>query len=138
MAGIRAMGAKLVYSENSTDKYIAHLTSLGAIQLTNNEIDVTDHDSQGKEFIAGDQEADSLSFAGNVASGDDTFERIYSLCGARTELQFEAHYANGAVFQFQGYFANVAMGEQTTDGLMGYTGEIKISGKPTFVPASAS
>lgn len=139
MAGIKAMGAKLAYTISSTEKYIAHLTSLGEIKITNGEIDVTDHDSPGKkkEYIAGEQEYDNVSFAGNIATGDDTFARIWALANAQTVLPMEATYANGEKFVFNAMFANVSMGEQTTDGLMTYSGELKISGAATHVPGGS-
>lgn len=135
MAGIRSMGAKLSYTAQSQEKFVAHLTSLGALKINNTDIDVTDHDSLNgkKEYIAGDQEYDNLSFSGNIASGDDTFQRIWTLANSAETVAFEAEYANGDKMTFSGYFASVEMGEQTTDGLMGYSGEIKISGSVTFV-----
>lgn len=135
MAGRRAMGAKLAYTVGTDPKkYIAHLTSLGAINTTNEEIDVTDHDSPNgnQEFIAGAQSHDNVSFAGNIATGDDTFKRIWALVQARTTCSFEATYADGSTMTFSGYFASVTMGEQTTDGLMGYEGELRVSGDVTF------
>ena len=91
MAGIKAMGAKLAYTVGSEgEKFIAHLTSLGALKINNSEIDVTDHDSPDgkKEYIAGDQEYDNVSFSGN--------------------------------------------------GLMTYSGEIKVSGVVTYVATPTS
>lgn len=135
MAGRRAMGAKLSYTVASDQKkYIAHLTSLGAINTANEEIDVTDHDSPNgnQEFIAGAQTHENVSFAGNIVSGDDTFKRIWALVQSRTTCNFVAEYADGSTMAFSGYFANVTMGEQTTDGLMGYEGELRISGDVTF------
>ena len=140
MAGRRAMGAKLTYKVGTgSAQYIAHLTSLGAINTANEEIDVTDHDSPNgnQEFIAGAQTHDNVSFAGNIATGDDTFSRIWALVQSRTSCSFEATYADGTTMSFDGYFASVSMGEQTTDGLMGYEGEIKVSGNVTFGPTSA-
>ena len=139
MAGRRAMGAKLTYQVGTdAKKYIAHLTSLGAINTVNEEIDVTDHDSPNgnQEFIAGQQSHDNVSFAGNVAPKDDTFKRIWALTQARTTCSFEATYADGSTITFEGYFASVAMGEQAVDGLMGYEGEIKISGDVTFAESA--
>ena len=135
MAGRRAMGAKLSYTVASdTKKYIAHLTSLGAINTANEEIDVTDHDSPNgnQEFIAGAQTHENVSFAGNIVPGADTFKRIWALVQSRTTCNFVAEYADGSKMTFSGYFANVTMGEQTTDGLMGYEGELRISGDVTF------
>lgn len=139
MAGIKSMGAKLAYTVSSTEKFIAHLTSLGEVGITNNEIDVTDHDSPDgkKEFIAGDQEYDNVSFTGNVAPSDDTFDRIWALANSQVILPMEATYADGRKFVFNAMFANVKMGEQTTDGLMTYSGELKISGAATNVPAGS-
>ena len=140
MAGRRAMGAKLTYKVGTgSAQYIAHLTSLGAINTANEEIDVTDHDSPNgnQEFIAGAQTHDNVSFAGNIVSGDSTFSRIWALVQSRTSCSFEATYADGTTMTFDGYFASVSMGEQTTDGLMGYEGEIKVSGNVTFGPTSA-
>lgn len=141
MAGIRAMGAKLSFEDGTNATvFVAHLTSLGAINTTTEEIDVTDHDSPNgnKEFIAGDLSHDNLSFAGNIAKGDATFQKIWALAQSGDTKTFTAEYADGSTMEFSGYFANVSMGEQTTDGLMGYEGEIKISGEVTFTPASES
>ena len=141
MAGRRAMGAKLTYKVGSgSAQYIAHLTSLGAINTANEEIDVTDHDSPNgnQEFIAGAQTHDNVSFAGNIAPSDDTFSRIWSLVQARTTCSFTATYADGSKLAFDGYFASVSMGEQTTDGLMGYEGEIKVSGNVTFTGSASA
>lgn len=141
MAGIKAMGAKLAYTVGSEgEKYIAHLTSLGALKINNSEIDVTDHDSPDgkKEYIAGDQEYDNVSFSGNVATGDDTFERIWALANSQASCSFEATYANGSKATFTGIFMSVEMGEQTTDGLMTYSGEIKVSGVVTYVATPTS
>ena len=136
MAGIKSQGAKLQYTDGGK-KYIAHLTSLGAIKISNEEVDVTDHDSPGgaKEFIAGAQNYENLSFAGNVASNDDSFERTWALGQSRKELPFEAQYADGSKMTFRGYIAAIGMTEQSTDGLMGFEGEIKINGEVTFVKA---
>lgn len=133
MAGIRAMGAKLSYTD-SGKKYVAHLTSLGAINTANEEIDVTDHDSPNgnQEFIAGNATHDNLSFAGNVVAGDSTFASMWALCQNRGVKTFLAEYADGSSMEFEGYVASMAMGEQTTDGLIGYEGEIKISGDVTY------
>lgn len=143
MAGIRAMGAKLSFEEPAqegqpTTVYVAHLTSLGAINTSSDEIDVTDHDSPNgnKEYISGGINHDNLSFAGNIAPGDATFQKIWALAQTGATRTFTAEYANGDTMEFEGYFANVAMGEQSTDGLMGYEGEIKISGEVTFTPSA--
>lgn len=140
MAGTRAMGAKLEYQVSGAGgkKYIAHLTSLGAINVSNSDIDVTDHDSPNgnQEFIAGQASHDNLSFSGNIVKADTTFKEIYALANSRTVCSFIATYANGAKMAFSGFFTKVAMGEQSTDGLMGYEGEIKITGDITFTDAA--
>lgn len=135
MAGIRAMGAKLSYTDTGNMK-VAHLTSLGAISATNEEIDVTDHDSPNgnSEFIAGQKTHDNLSFAGNIVAGDDSFKRMWALGQSRETKTFLATYADGSTMEFSGYVASISMGEQTTDGLMGYEGEIKVSGEITYTP----
>ena len=140
MAGIKAMGAKLSYTDGAGEEFVAHLTSLGSINTTNDEIDVTDHDSPNgnQEFIAGAKAHDNLSFAGNIAPGDDTFTRIWALADSRSVEEWTAVYADGSKMEFEGYFASVAMGEQSTDGLMGYEGEIKISGEVVYTPAPTS
>jgi predicted secreted protein len=133
MAGTKAIGAKLSYDDGGV-KYIAHLTSVTPPKLNNADIDVTDHDSAGgqNEYIAGAQSYDNVPFKGNVVEGDDTFDNIWALAQARTEKDFTLETADGAIFEFSGYFASVNVGEQTTDGLIGYEGEIKVSGEVTF------
>ena len=139
MAGTRAIGAKLAYVDGGV-KYITHLTSLGAVKVTNEEIDVTDHDSPNgaSEMIAGAQTTENISFAGNIVQGDNTFGRIFALVKSRESKTFTATYANGDTAVFTGYFASVAMGEQTTDGLMGYEGELKVSGVVTYTNNGSS
>ena len=137
MAGQRAMGAKLSYEDGTGTiqiKYVAHLTSLGAINTTNEEIDVTDHDSPNgnQEFIAGNATHDNLSFAGNIVDNDTTFTNMWALCQSRATKTFTAEYADGSTMTFDGYVASMAIGEQTTDGLMGYEGEIRITGAVTY------
>lgn len=136
MAGIKSQGAKLTYTEGGK-KFIAHLTSLGAVKISNEEVDVTDHDSPNgaKEFIAGAQNYDNISFAGNVAENDDSFERTWALGQNRKALPFEAQYADGSKMAFNGYIASIGMTEQSTDGLMGFEGEIKVNGAITFTKA---
>lgn len=133
MAGTRAIGAKLSYMDGAK-KYIAHLTSVTPPKLNNADVDVTDHDSPGgqSEFIAGAQTYDNVSFKGNVVEADTTFDSIWALAQARTVKDFTLETADGATFEFSGYFASVDVGEQTTDGLIGYEGELKVSGEVTF------
>lgn len=133
MAGIRSIGAKLSYMDGAK-KYIAHLTSVTPPKLNNADIDVTDHDSPGgqSEFIAGAQTYDNVPFKGNVVSGDDTFDNIWALAQARTVKQYTLETADGGSFEFEGYFASVNVGEQTTDGLIGYEGELKVTGEVSF------
>lgn len=133
MAGIRSIGAKLSYMDGSK-KYIAHLTTVTPPKLNNADIDVTDHDSPGgqSEFTPGAQTYDNVPFAGNVVSGDNTFENMWALAQARTVKTYTLETANGETFEFEGYFASANLGEQTTDGLIGYEGELKVTGEVTF------
>lgn len=133
------MGAKLAYTENGI-KYIAHLTSLGMIALTNGEIDVTDHDSPGgsSESIPGEKTHDNVPFAGNIVAGDSSFARLWALGQSRVTRDFTASYADGTTMNFEAYVANCGIGEQTTDGLMGYEGELKITGEVTYAGVASS
>lgn len=136
MAGIRSMGAKLKYTDGG-EQFITHLTSLGEISLENTSIDVTDHDSPDgkKESIAGEQQYGNISISGNIVNEDDTFDRIWALANNQKNVEMEAVYANKKTAKFTGHFLNVKMGEQTTDGLMTYSGEIEITGQVVFANA---
>lgn len=133
MSGIRSIGAKLSYTDSGV-KYIAHLTSVTPPKLNNKDIDVTDHDSPGgqAESMAGAQEYDNVSFKGNVVEGDNTFDNIWTLGQSRSVKDFTLETADGSTFEFDGYFASVNVGEQSTDGLIGYEGEIKVTGAVDF------
>lgn len=149
MAGVRSMGTKLFQntgtSGSPTWSQIAHLTSIGEIGLETDEIDVTDLDSPNgfKEFIAGTKDAGSVDIAGNVV-GDNNVASLYSLAnsGAVKEFKVEFPTLEGqdepATWEFDAYLASFKEGESTTDSLRTFTGSLRVSGAPTFTPATTA
>jgi len=143
------MGTKLFQntgtSESPTWTAIAHLTSIGEIGLETDEIDVTDLDSPNnfKEFIAGTKDAGSIDIAGNVV-GDANVATLYALANAGTVEGFKVEFPTltgqdtPATWEFDSYLASFKEGESSTDSLRTFTGSLRVSGAPTFTPATVA
>lgn len=138
MAATRSIGTKLKKT-SGTPKYIADLTSIGEIGLESSEIDVTTLDSIGgyKEFIAGDKDAGELSLSGYVKS-EVNMEEMLTLADAQTLETWAIEFPSGAKWTFSGFVKSWKEAESTVEGVRGFKGSIRISGKPVYTPAPVS
>ena len=143
MAGTRSMGASLTLKKKgseSADVVLKSVASIGAISGEHDEIDVTTLDSpnRAKEYISGAADFGSVEVEQNVTTANtDQIEKINALFASGDLRNWERTDDTGTV-AFEGYVAEAGYGEETVDGLVKYNYTIRISGQPTFTPASES
>jgi predicted secreted protein len=132
MAASRTIGTSLVKT-NGTPKTIADLTSIGAFGIESGEIDVTTLDSSSsyKEFIAGFKDAGEIALKGYVKSPDN-FEDMLGYAEAQTIHSWRIQFPSGAKWDFQGFIKSWKQAESTVDGVEGFEGSLRITGKPTY------
>jgi len=138
----RTMGTTLKKKKSGSeanDTTIANLTSIGEIGVESEEIDATDLDSPNnyKEFIAGSKDAGEVSIAGNIKS-ESNVEKMLALAESQSLEDWVVTYPSGAKWEFKAFVKSFKDGEKTVDGLATFTATLRISGKPTYTPATAS
>lgn len=136
MAGVNGKGTRLYVSDNGEFtgvKHLAHLTEVGEIGGTTSEIDVTDLDSEGKEYVAGDTDYGSVSISGNLVGsdeGDTAYKRLNALFKNKKVVNWGICHPviEDANVGFKGYVSSLKIGARNTDNLMTFNAEIRISG----------
>jgi len=141
MGATRSIGTKLYKLPNAdldeTETLrIANLTSIGAIGLESDEIDITDLDSPEdyKEYIAGAKDPTTVEMEGNFKD-ESAMQKLMNLSNTRTVEAWRVDYPSGASWSFNAYIKSFTDGDKTTDGLITFTSGLRITGKPTFTPA---
>ena len=138
MTAERSIGTSLTKT-SGTPAVIADLTSIGEIGVENSEIDVTTLDSANnyKEFIAGFKDAGEVSLAGFVKS-EANMEDMLDLAEAQSIETWEIEFPSGAKWFFSGFVKIWKEAESTVEGVRGFTGSIRISGKPVYASTGVS
>ncbi len=121
------------------DLQIANLTSIGEIGIESDEIDVTDLDSTGgyKEYIAGFKDAGEVSIAGFIKS-EDAMSAMLALAESQANESWYITAPSGSKWEFDGFVKAFKEGEASVEGAREFTGSIRVSGEPTYTPASPS
>ena len=142
---IRAMGTSLtkIKSGDETENWVVgSLTTIGEIGLEIEEIDITTLDSpdKAKEYMAGDLDAGELSIAGYIKKLDDeaTVTKMMSLIAAGSTEAWEVEFPSGAKWNFNAFVKSFKTAESTTDGLIGFSGSLRVSGLPVYTASSSS
>ena len=142
---IRAMGTSLTKKANtgeSTDWVIGSLTSIGEIGVEIGEIEITTLDSPdgAKEFMSGDIDAGECAIAGYIKKTSDeaTVTRMMALIQSGSTEKWVVTFPSGAKWEFDAFVKSFKTTEETTDGLIGFSSGLRISGLPTYTPSSAS
>lgn len=135
------MGASLTLKKKgseATDIVFKSVASIGAITGSTDEIDVTTLDSpnRAKEYISGAADYGSVEVEQNATTENtDQIEKINALFASGDLREWERADDTGTV-AFTGYIAEAGYGEETVDGLVKFNFTIRVSGKPTFTPAT--
>jgi predicted secreted protein len=138
MAAERSIGTKLRIT-SGTPAYIADLTSIGAIGVENSEIDVTTLDSANnyKEFIAGFKDAGEVALSG-IMKSETNMTSMLTLADAQSTQYWKIEFPGGAAWWFAGFVKSWKQAESTVEGVRGFTGTIRVTGKPVYSSTGTS
>lgn len=143
MNNVRAMGTSLTKTKSgseTSDWVVGSLTSIGEIGAEISEIDITTLDSPNgaKEFMAGDIDAGECAIAGYIKKADDeqTVVKMMTLIQASATEKWTVKFPSGATWTFDAFVKSFKTTEETTDGLIGFSGSLRLSGLPVYTPAS--
>ena len=139
---IKAMGTSLTKTKSGSetqDWVVGSLTSIGEIGVEIGETDITTLDSPdgAKEFMPGDIDAGECSIAGYIKKADDeqTIVKMMSLIQSSSTEKWTVTFPSGAKWEFNAFVKSFKTTEETVDGLIGFSGSLRLSGLPVYTPA---
>lgn len=140
---VRAMGTSLTKTKSGDelqDWVVGSLTSIGEIGIEGSEIDVTTLDSPdgAKEYISGDIDAGECEIGGYIKKTDDeaTVTKMMALIQSGSKEAWTVTFPSGATWKFTAFVKSFKTTEETTDGLIGFSGSLRISGLPVYTPSN--
>ena len=140
---IRAMGTSLTKKKSAdelADWIVGSLTSIGEIGVEIGEIDITTLDSPdgAKEFMSGDIDAGECEIAGYIKKLDDeaTVTKMMSLIASGKTEDWTVTFPSGAKWDFKAFVKSFKTTDETTDGLIGFSSSLRISGLPKYTPST--
>ena len=106
------------------------------------EIDITTLDSPNgaKEFMSGDIDAGECDIAGYIKKTDDeqTVVKMMALIQSGSTEDWIVTFPSGAKWEFKAFIKSFKTTEETTDGLIGFSGGLRISGLPVYTPSTSN
>lgn len=139
MAKTHAFGTTFTWNNVS----VAGLTSIGGVELSADQVDVTSHLSTNgyDEVVLGVLRSGEISIEGFFDYTDTTGQHAmltdFNAKTARTWLiTFPA--STGSTWTGSGYVVGLNIGPATIDGAIPFTARIKCTGKPTFAVATVT
>lgn len=128
----RAVGTKLKFDTI----YVAELTSIGGLELSADNIDVTSLDSDGgyRQFIGGFKDGGEVSLSGFFNPSDPGQAAVYAAfeSGATVPCGIEFPTALGASWTFSAVVTGFSTGAELEEAVS-FEATLKVSGKPTLV-----
>lgn len=127
----KVLGTSL--TKTSGELVVANLNSIGEIGIESDEIEVTDFDSANgfREFIAGLKDGGEVSIAGWVKD-ESKYESLISLSDTQTVESWEVEFPSGAKWFLRAFVKMMKEAESAVDGARGFTGSLRITGKPVY------
>lgn len=133
-AGILSKGTKLSYKVLEDFVEVAGVKSIPQIGSDPERIDVTDLQSEKRQYIAGLQDVDNLEFAVVYKTAAfTTFHAFAETATSATEFQIE--YPDGMIVTFKGEPA-VRLGATEVNGALEYSIVIVVSDGPDIAPVA--
>ena len=140
----RAIGTKLTKKKSgteTTDWEVGSLTSIGEVKITIGEEDITTLDSpnRAKEYMPGDIEAGEVSIAGITKKANDeiTITKMAALIAGSAVEHWTIEFPSGAKWEFDAFVKEFGTDEASVDGMVSFSGSLRISGLPVYTPATA-
>ena len=122
-------------AEGDTDfAKVAHVTSVTPPSVETDEIETTDHDSQGwKKFIAGLKDGGSMPFSINMYEQTDV-EKLFALADTGAIAQWKIVVPTNPVLEItlEGFLKSFNLEPLDVSAAITASGEIRNTGKPTF------
>lgn len=142
MNNVRAMGTSLTKTKSGSeanDWVVGSLTSIGEVGAEISEVDITTLDSPdgAKEFMPGDIDAGECAIAGYIkkAADEQTVVKMMSLIKSASTESWTVTFPSGATWEFNAFIKSFKTTEETVDGLIGFSGSLRISGLPVYNPS---
>jgi len=133
MAGVFAHSTSLKVTIGAVLTEIASLTSIGGLELSADDVDVTAHDSADgyREFVQGLRDSGSFTVEGNY-TGDTTHEALKTLFDSGDLVACEIVFpGTTGKWAFTAYVNGVST-DAPLDDKLGFSASFKVSGKPTL------
>lgn len=133
MAGKFAKGTKFKATIGVALTDIANLTSIGGLDLSADDIDVTEHDSADdyREFIQGMKDGGAVSLEGNFVSVTE-LQKLKTLFDSGDVVAMEIVFPDTlGKWAFNGY-VNALSTDEPMDDKIGFSASVKVTGKPTL------
>lgn len=128
----RALGTKLLKGEQA----IGGLTSIGGIEITADEIDVTTLDSDGgyKEFIGGFKDAGEVTIEGFFDSENEGQLAMQESLdnGLAEDYKITFPTKPQAEWNFKAVVTGFKVGDADVNGNITFGATLRVSGKPTL------
>ena len=131
---MRPAGTTLSYTGTSSGAVtIGKLTSIGQINQTADEIDITTLDSTGayREYLQGFKDAGSLEVTGLYAPGDSSQQSFNTLYQSGETVSWMITFPDRSTLTFDGFVSGVNYGPIEVDGVPGFGGTIRLTGPVT-------
>ena len=120
------------------DLEIGGLTSFGGIKVDTDEIDVTNFSSGNyKESIPGKKDAGEVPIEGFVID-EEQFAKMAAIRDSDVIEEWTIKFKSGATLVVQAWVKSFGNSDLSLDGAVGFTGSIRITGKPVFTAAATS
>lgn len=130
-------GTTLEYSKDAGTTYIkiANLKNVTPPNVSTDEIETTDHDSNGwKEFIAGLKDGGSMPFSVNVKD-EAAITEMFALAESAQNIHWRITVPTSPkkfVVELKGFVKSFNLDDLVSGSAVTATGEIRNSGQPTF------
>ena len=123
MAGVFGNGASLNFGAT-----IAELTNIGGLDLSTDSIDVSSHDTEYREKVAGLKDAGEFPFEGNVTSYAE-YNALLTLWKSGAETAGTITVPGVMTMTFDGFLSGLSVGIPHDDKVT-FSGTITVTGEP--------
>lgn len=135
----RSAGTTLSYKNGTSGSTtIGKLTSIGEINQTADEVDITTLESTGayREYLQGYKDAGTLDVSGLYAPGDSSQQAFNTLYLSGETVEWTITFPDKSTLTFEGFVSGVNYGPIEVDGVPGFGGTIRLTGPVTASTAA--
>ena len=137
MQAFKSTLVKTMSGTEAADLTVGGLTSIGALSIAGDEIDVTNFDSAGyKEYIPGFKDAGEVFIEG-IVTDEDAFSKMLALADGDAIDTWTITFKSGATLAFSAWVKTFGTGSGGMSGAVTFSGSLRVSGKPVFTAATS-